>query len=76
MLMLLVAAQCIDVNIVCQLDFLTKETLYNYILKCKNNKLLEEEVLPEEETNTLEFKNKYDMCMHPFNITADFESRS
>ena len=54
--------------------FLTKEKLFHHIEKCKNNKLLLDEVLPEEGKNILQFRNHNNMFMHPFYITADFES--
>ena len=54
--------------------FLTKEKLFNHTKKCVENKTTLEEVLPEEGKNILKFKNHNNMFMHPFYITADFES--
>ena len=55
--------------------FLTKEKLFNHIQKCKNNLSSLEEVLPEEgKNNILQFKNHNNKFMHPFYISADFES--
>jgi gliding motility-associated-like protein len=52
---------------------LKKEKLFHHIQKCKNNKSLVDEVLPEEGKNILQFKNHNHKFMHPFYITADFE---
>ena len=59
--------------------FLTKEKLFNHVEKCKYNDSfirgsLINEVLPEEGKNILKFKNINNKFMHPFYITADFES--
>ena len=54
--------------------FLTKEKLFNHIQKCKNNSSSLEELLPEEGKNILQFKNHNNKFMHPFYISADFES--
>ena len=54
--------------------FLTKEKLFNHVEKCKNNDKNINEVLPQEGKNILKFKNHNHKFMHPFYITADFES--